>query len=157
MSGTSDGQVLVVGAGVAGLSAATALANDGRPVVVLERRPYVGGRAYSYAHPALEEVVDSQHVLLGCCTNLIEFCDQAGLADKIRWYDKQTFLEPSKRGTAPRASAIERNALPAPFQYAGSFVGASMLGPLDKVAVARGLMGFARGNHESDDESVSQW
>jgi zeta-carotene desaturase len=157
MSVADGGQVIVVGAGVAGLSAAAALAKAGRRVVVLERRPYVGGRAYSYAHPALEEVVDSQHVLLGCCTNLIEFCDEAGLADKVRWYDKQTFLEPGGAGARPRASAIELSGLPAPFQYAGSFAGASMLGPLDKLAVARGLMGFARGNHESDEESVTQW
>jgi squalene-associated FAD-dependent desaturase len=149
----SGADVIVVGAGVAGLVAAAALAKDGARVTVLERRPYVGGRAYSYLHPALDEVVDSQHVLLGCCTNLIEFCDEAGLAEKIRWYDKQTFLEP---GGKP-ASTIELSSLPAPLHYAGSFMKASMLGVADKLSVARGLMSFARGNHESDDESVLQW
>ena len=87
--------VIVVGAGAAGLSAAAALTGAGKSVTVLERKPYVGGRACSYEHPALGEVVDSQHVLLGCCTNLIDLCEQAGSADKIRWYDKQTFLEPN--------------------------------------------------------------
>ena len=57
---------IVVGAGAAGLAAAAALTGAGQSVVVLERKPYVGGRAYSYKHPALGEVVDSQHVLLGC-------------------------------------------------------------------------------------------
>ena len=147
-----DREVVVVGAGVAGLAAAAALAADGANVTLLERRAFVGGRAYSYAHPALGEVVDSQHVLLGCCTNLIEFCEAAGLADKIRWYDRQTFLTPGGN-----ASAIEPGSLPAPLQYAGSFLHASMLGLGDKVAIARGLMEFARGNSGSDEESTAQW
>ena len=53
--------VIVVGAGAAGLAAAAALSGVGKSVVVLERKPYVGGRACSYQHPALGEVVDSQH------------------------------------------------------------------------------------------------
>jgi squalene-associated FAD-dependent desaturase len=148
----NDRDVIVVGAGVAGLSAASALAKDGAKVTVLERRPYVGGRAYSYPHPALEEVVDSQHVLLGCCTNLIEFCDQAGLADKIRWYDEQIFLEPGGR-----SSTIKAGGLPAPLHYAGSFLKAEMLGVRDKLAIARGLTEFSHGYPAIDTENAAQW
>jgi zeta-carotene desaturase len=155
MSGGTD--VVVVGAGVAGLVAAAALAKDGARVRVLERRPYVGGRAYSYPHPALDEVVDCQHVLLGCCTNLIDWIKQARVEDKVRWYDEQTFLEAGDGISPPRASTIELSALPAPFHYAGSFAGARMLSVADKLSIARGLMGFARGNHEGDSESVRQW
>jgi squalene-associated FAD-dependent desaturase len=144
--------VIVVGAGAAGLAAAAALARAGKSVTVLERKPYVGGRACSYEHPALGEVVDSQHVLLGCCTNLIELCEQAGSADKIRWYDKQTFLEPNGR-----SSTIVASALPAPFHYAPSFLGMSTLGWKDKLGMARGLMEFFRGYPAEDSESVEQW
>jgi squalene-associated FAD-dependent desaturase len=145
-------EVVVVGAGVAGLNAAAALAKDGAKVTLLERRAFVGGRAYSYEHPALNEVVDSQHVLLGCCTNLIDFCAGAGVKDKIRWYDRQTFLTPDGG-----VSTIEASALPAPLQYAGSFLHSSVLAAVDKVAIARGLMGFTRGNKGSDEESTAQW
>ncbi|HEY4382265.1 MAG TPA: hydroxysqualene dehydroxylase HpnE [Acidobacteriaceae bacterium] len=149
--------VIVVGAGVAGLNAAASLAETGVDVTLLERRSWVGGRAYSYPHPALDEVVDSQHVVVGCCTNLIDFCNTAGLADKIRWYDRQTYLEPAT-GTRPvRASTIEISSLPAPMQYTGSFLRAAMLSTADKLAIARGLLGFARGNNGRDDESVAQW
>jgi len=121
-------------------------------VTVLERKPYVGGRAYSYEHPALQEIVDSQHVLLGCCTNLIELCEQAGTADKIRWYDEQTFLEPNGR-----ASTIAVSDLPAPFHFAPSFLTIPMLGWKDKLRIARGLMEFFRGYPAEDRESVEQW
>jgi squalene-associated FAD-dependent desaturase len=144
--------VIVVGAGAAGLSAAAALAGAGKRVTVLERKPYVGGRAYSYEHPALGEVVDSQHVLLGCCTNLIDLCDQAGSSDKIRWYDKQTFLEPNGN-----SSTIVTSDLPAPLHFAPSFAAMSTLGWKDKFGMARGLMEFFRGYPAVDSESFAQW
>ena len=145
-------EVVVVGAGVAGLAAAAALVGDGAKVTLLERRAFVGGRAYSYEHPALGEVVDSQHVLLGCCTNLVEFCNAAGLAQKIRWYDRQTFLLPGGR-----ASTIEASGFPAPLHYAGSFLRASMLDVADKIAIARGLLEFAGGEPGYDEEDVAHW
>jgi squalene-associated FAD-dependent desaturase len=152
VNGREHSDVIVVGAGAAGLAAAAALAEAGKSVTVLERKPYVGGRACSYEHPALREVVDSQHVLLGCCTNLIELCEKGGSADKIRWYDQQTFLEPGGR-----SSTIVASGLPAPLHFASSFLGMSMLGWKDKLGMARGLMEFFRGYPAEDDESVEQW
>ncbi|HZY72202.1 MAG TPA: FAD-dependent oxidoreductase, partial [Edaphobacter sp.] len=92
MSDPHNSDAIVVGAGAAGLAAAVALAGAGAKVTLLERRPYIGGRAYSYDHPAIEETIDSQHVVLGCCTNILDLCRQAGMADTIRWYDELTFL-----------------------------------------------------------------
>ena len=58
--------VTVVGGGVAGLAAACALADSGHRVRLLERRPYVGGRASSYEHPGTGEIIDNcQHIMLG--------------------------------------------------------------------------------------------
>jgi squalene-associated FAD-dependent desaturase len=152
MSSAIQSDVIVVGAGAAGLSAAVALAGAGACVTILERKPYVGGRAYSYPHPALEEVVDSQHVLLGCCTNLIDLCEKAGTSGNIRWYDSQTFLEPSGC-----ASTIATSALPAPFHFAPSLASAKMLGVEDKLIIAQGLTEFLRGYPSDDSESVAQW
>jgi zeta-carotene desaturase len=152
MSETMQQDVIIVGAGAAGLAAAAALSRAGQRVTVLERRPYVGGRAYSYEHPALHEVVDSQHVLLGCCTNLIDLCAQAGVADKIRWYDEQIFLEPNGS-----ASTIAVSDLPAPFHFAPSFLNIPMLGWKDKLSIARGMTEFVRGYPGNDAESVETW
>jgi squalene-associated FAD-dependent desaturase len=149
--------LVVIGAGVAGLAAAVALAGDGAKVTLLERRPFVGGRAYSYPHPALDEVVDSQHVVLGCCTNIVELLGQAGAAETIRWYDELCFIEASRPGQPPRRSWMRPGALPAPMHQAISFLGAGMLGLRDKAAIASGLMHFLRGAPRDDGESFASW
>lgn len=155
VSETAD--VVVVGAGVAGLAAAVALSGAGASVVLLERRPYVGGRAYSYLHPALNEVIDSQHVLLGCCTNLIDLCRLAGTERKIRWYDAIPFLQPGRDGGEARRSDLVPGELPSPAHSMVSFLGAPMLSVRDKAGIARGLMEFMRGIPDGDDEAFSDW
>jgi zeta-carotene desaturase len=144
--------VVVVGAGVAGLAAAVALAADGASVTLLERRAFAGGRAYSYPHPALGETIDSQHVILGCCTNFIDLIDQAEAAWSIRWYDELCFLE-----SGGRRSWIRPGHLPAPAHQAVSFLRAPMLGLRDKAAIASGMTRFLRGVPSSDAESFAAW
>jgi squalene-associated FAD-dependent desaturase len=150
--GVAVNDVLVIGAGAAGLAAAVALAEDGAKVTLLERRPYVGGRASSYLHPALHEVVDLQHVVVGCCTNVIDLCARAGISELIRWYDTQTFLEPNGR-----VSTIGESGLPAPLHFAPSFLKAGMLSVKDKLALGRGMLEFFRGYPADDSESMEQW
>src|SRR6185437_8759909 len=112
----------------------------------------IGGRAYSYEHPAIEETIDSQHVVLGCCTNILDLCNQAGMADTIRWYDELTFLEPSGR-----SSLLRPGSLPAPAHQAISFLRAPMLTLRDKAAIAAGLARFLRGYPAGDTESFASW
>jgi squalene-associated FAD-dependent desaturase len=149
--------VLILGAGAAGLAAAVALSGAGASVSLLERKPFVGGRAYSYPHPALDEVIDSQHVLLGCCTNLVDLCNLSGASQHIRWYDTVTFLEPSTRSTPTRRSDIAPTWLPSPGHSALSFLRAPMLSLADKSRIALGLLDFVRTYPASDDEPFSAW
>jgi zeta-carotene desaturase len=144
--------VMVVGAGLAGLSAAVALAESGARVTLLERRPYIGGRAYSYAHPALEETIDSQHVVVGCCTNLLDLAAKAEMSSSIRWYDELTFLEPNGN-----RSLLKPSGLPAPAHQSLSFLAAPMLSFADKIAVASGLLRFLTGFPQDDTESFASW
>lgn len=143
---------VVVGAGVAGLASASALSAAGAAVALVDRKPFVGGRAYSYRHPALDEIVDSQHILVGCCTNLRNLCAHAGASDAIRWYDRYTFLQPGGR-----ASELILSDLPAPLHTAPSFARVGMLSLIDKVAIGRALPSFLRDYPRSDRESVADW
>lgn len=145
--------VAVVGGGLAGLSTACALSESGYRVHLIERRPYVGGRASSYEHPGTAEVIDNcQHVLLGCCTNLIAFYKQLGVADRIRWFDRIAFIEPGGR-----QSLLRSGTLPAPLHNAVAFLQSSALSLADKVAIARGMANFLRGIPADGRENFASW
>ena len=146
-------RVTVVGGGVSGLAAACALADQGHRVQLLERRPYVGGRASSYEHPGSGEVIDNcQHILLGCCTNLIDLYHRLGVEDEIFWSDAITFLEPGGR-----RSVLQSSSLPAPFHTAASFLGAKCFSVSDKVTIARGIQAFLLKTPPDSEENFAQW
>src|SRR5438105_12681889 len=130
---TPQPTVAIVGGGLAGLASGCALASSGFRVTLFERRPFLGGRASSYEHPGTGEVVDNcQHVLFGSCTNLLAFYKTIGIENKIRWFDRMTFIEPGGR-----QSVLEPTFLPAPFHLTGSFLGFKFLNASDKLSLSR--------------------
>jgi squalene-associated FAD-dependent desaturase len=146
-------RVAVVGGGLAGLAAGCALAGSGFRVTLFERRPYLGGRASSYQHPGTGEVVDNcQHVLLGCCTNLIQFYERIGVERKIRWYDRLTFLEPGGR-----ASVIEPSILPAPLHNAPAFLRGACLNLSDKLTIGMAMAALAPAIPRDTGETFLAW
>ncbi len=152
-SSTQPPTVAIAGGGLAGLAAGCVLAEAGFRVSLFERRPYLGGRASSYQHPGTGEVVDNcQHVLLGCCTNLLDFYRRAGVEDKIRWYEKLTFLEPGGR-----ASVIAPSPLPAPLHTAPAFLRAECLNFKDKLAVSRAMAALAPSTPADSGVSFLDW
>jgi squalene-associated FAD-dependent desaturase len=146
-------RVAIVGGGLAGLAAGCALADAGLQVTLFERRPYLGGRASSYEHPGTGEVVDNcQHLLLGCCTNLIHFYERMGVGSKIRWFDEMTFIEPGGR-----ASRVASSFLPAPLHNATSFLRAHYLSLRDKLAIGRAFAAMIRPLQDDSDENFLHW
>lgn len=143
----------IVGGGIAGLSAGCALAEAGFNVTIFERRPYVGGRASSYEHPGTGEVVDNcQHVLLGCCTNLLDFYRRIGVSEKIRWFERLTFVEPGGR-----RSQIGASVLPAPLHTSPSFLKASSLSFGDKLAISRAMLALMAPLPPDSSRSFAEW
>jgi zeta-carotene desaturase len=145
--------IAIVGGGIAGLAAACALADTGFPVTVFERRPFVGGRASSYEHPGTGEVVDNcQHVLLGCCTNLLDLYRRIEASDQIRWFENLTFIEPGGR-----TSEIGPSRLPAPLHTAPSFLTASSLSLADKLAISRAMLSLLGPLSDDGARSFADW
>ncbi len=107
---------------------------------LVERRGYLGGRASSYLHPGVNEVIDNcQHVLFGCCTNLIGFYNRIGVEKKIHWTSEMTMIEPggkrSKLGPSP---------LPAPLHGLPKLLSAHAFTRADKFALARAFRAMMR-------------
>jgi squalene-associated FAD-dependent desaturase len=150
--------VTVVGGGLAGIAAACALADSGYRVHLLERRPYLGGRASSYEHPGTGEVIDNcQHVLIGRCTSLIDLYRRLGVLSSIRWYDRFTFLTPGGQASGSQPSIIEPGWLPAPFHSTLAFLRAPAFSFGDKLAIARGLTAFMPGLPPDTSENFLHW
>src|SRR3990172_8165986 len=75
--------VTVVGGGLAGMTAACELADAGLKATLVEKRPFLGGRAYSYLDKRSRVEVDNgQHVFLGCCTEYIGLLKRLGVWHK---------------------------------------------------------------------------
>lgn len=75
-----------MGGGLAGLSAGVALAEAGYQVELLERRAFLGGRAYSFLDNTSGDVVDNgQHLMMGCYQETFRFFKRLGTLDKLKF------------------------------------------------------------------------
>ena len=137
-------KVLIAGGGLAGLAAAAALGGAGYEVDLYESRPFLGGRATSYAVPAsagetVETIDNCQHILLRCCVNLLDFYSRLGVRERIRFYREFYFVEPGGK-----LSILRRGRLPAPLHFTGAFLRMHCLGRADKIGIARALLAIRR-------------
>ncbi len=147
-----------MGGGVAGMSAACALAEAGLRVKLVERRSYLGGRASSYRHPGVDEVIDNcQHVLFGCCTNLIGFYRRIGVADRIHWTSAMTMIEPGGQRSALGPFGLGPVSLPAPLHGLPSLLAAKAFTRDDKKALAHAFRAFMRPVPADSTETLGQW
>jgi zeta-carotene desaturase len=150
----AEKSVIVVGGGVAGMSCACSLASSGLRVSLVERRGYLGGRASSYRYPGVDEVIDNcQHVLFGCCTNLLGFYRRIGVENKIHWTRSMTMIEPGGRRTV-----LGPSPLPAPLHGLPSLLAAKAFTSKDKKALMRAFSAILRMNPASSSaETLGVW
>jgi len=124
----------VIGGGLAGLAAAAAAVEHGLRVELFEARPRLGGRAGSFRDPDSGELVDHcQHVGMGCCTNLADFCRRTGIADCFARHRRLHFIGPDGRPCEFAASAW----LPAPLHLAPALLRLSFLSFSERLRVLR--------------------
>jgi squalene-associated FAD-dependent desaturase len=127
--------VIVIGAGFAGLSAGTSLAEQGIRVLVLEARPSLGGRASVFSDPATGERVDNgQHVLIGAYRETFRFLRRLGT-------EKHVYMQPGLAldivDRDGRMSRLTCPAIPAPLHLLVGALRWNGISWRDRIALAR--------------------
>jgi len=137
---------IIVGGGLAGISAAVALAQRGIPSTILESRPRLGGRASSFTDPATGQLIDAcQHVSMGCCTAFAELCRTVGIEHFLEPQPTLWFATPDGRESVFRADPW-----PAPFHLGRALLGAHYLSPGEKLRIAYGMAMLMKERPEAD-------
>jgi squalene-associated FAD-dependent desaturase len=127
--------VVVIGGGLAGITAAVALRDAGTRVTLLEGRPWLGGATCSFGRGGL--VIDNgQHVFLRCCTSYRELLARLGAAGSVYLQDRfdVTVLSPDGR------ARLRRTGLPGPLHFAPALAGYRFLSVPQRLAVARAAL-----------------
>jgi len=133
--------VVVVGGGVAGIAAAVAAADAGWRVELIETRTKLGGRATSFEDVRTGVELDNcQHVVMGCCTNILELYDRLGVLGEIDWHETLWFA----RGGGARDRLAIAPVLPAPLHYAPSFLAMKLFSFAEKRAIAKAFLAILR-------------
>jgi squalene-associated FAD-dependent desaturase len=154
--GDVPGRVVVVGGGLAGLTAAIALADAGRPVLLLEGSPRLGGLTRSYRHGDL--LVDNgQHVFLRCCDRYRGFLERLGVTSLVHLQPRLDVpvLEP---GRPP--ARLRRTGLPAPLHLSRSLATYGPLSLRQRLAAVRGALALTRvdpADPATDQRSFGEW
>jgi hydroxysqualene dehydroxylase len=156
---TRERSVVVCGGGLAGVAAAVEAAGRGARVALVERRPFLGGKAYSFRDPDTGREVDNgQHVFLGCCSAYMALLRQLGT---LRHTVLQKRLDVPVRDRAGRRGALRAAALPAPLHLGPSFAAYPLLSAREKAAALRalGALGALRpaAREALDDVSFADW
>jgi squalene-associated FAD-dependent desaturase len=148
-------RAIVIGGGLAGMAAAVALERAGFQVELFEAHNRLGGRAGSFLPADRDQWMDrGQHILLGCCRNLLDFYRRLGVEDRIRFYDEIVFAEPGGRRSILRAVSESAPA------RAAAFLGLRFLRLQDKLGIVRALAAVRRDYRRAellDSMTMADW
>jgi hydroxysqualene dehydroxylase len=156
-SGSSDGRrVVVIGGGLAGITAALDCSAAGAQVTLLEVRRRLGGAAYSFERDDLQ-LDNGQHVFLRSCAAYRGLLARLASTDQV-WIQPRLAIPVLKPG-AERA-LLRRGGLPAPLHLAGALARYPHLSLRERASAARAALALARLDLEDerlDSQTLGDW
>ena len=148
-------RVVVIGGGLAGITAAIALSEAGAAVTLLEARPRLGGATTSFNRGAL--VVDTgQHVFLRCCTAYQGLLARLGMSGSVRIQDRFDVTVLAPDGSA----RLRRNRLPGPLHLGGALARYPKLSLAERARVGQAALAMRFLNPDDpalDNQRFGDW
>jgi uncharacterized protein with NAD-binding domain and iron-sulfur cluster len=147
--------VVVIGGGLAGITAAIALAKAKHEVTLLEAKPRLGGATMSFNRDGL--VIDTgQHVFLRCCTAYRGLLDRLGMTAHAPLQPRfeVTVLAPGKR------AVMKRRRVPAPLHMLPALLGYPFLSTAERLRLTLAALAFRRLNEadpKTDELRLGDW
>lgn len=152
----SERRVVVVGGGLAGLSAAITCAERGASVTLLEKAPRLGGATWSFRRKGVW-YDNGQHVFLRCCTQYRAFLETLGVSDRVvlqRRLDVPVLSPDGRRGRIYRVGG------PAPLHLLPALTTYRLLPARHRARVAVTAMRLGRLSPEDpalDERTFGEW
>ncbi len=149
--------IIIIGGGFAGLSAATSLAQAGVKVTVLEGRQVLGGRAFSFTDPKTGDSVDNgQHLFMGCYYETLKFLERIGCSDRLSF---QSSMSIQFVGTGNRRATLSCLPLTAPWHLYSGLLRLKTLSWGDRLRLRHVRTELARNRPtaELDQMTVDEW
>jgi squalene-associated FAD-dependent desaturase len=149
-------RVVVIGGGLAGITAALDCADGGADVTLLESRGRLGGAVYSFERDGMT-VDNGQHVFLRCCVNYLGLIERFGATGSLRL---QPELSIPVRAPGDQIAWLQRDRLPAPLHLARSMLAYRFLSPRERISVALAMQALGRVDPDdptADARSFGDW
>ncbi|VFQ70543.1 unnamed protein product [Cuscuta campestris] len=154
-------EVVIAGAGLAGLSTAKYLADAGHKPILLEARDVLGGKVAAWKDDDGDWYETGLHIFFGAYPNIQNLFGELGINDRLQWKEhSMIFAMPSKPGEFSRFDFLE--ALPSPLNGIWAILkNNEMLTWSEKVKFAIGLLPAMLGGQSyveaQDGVSVEEW
>ncbi|MBF07083.1 MAG: hypothetical protein CL741_07430, partial [Chloroflexi bacterium] len=135
--------VIVLGGGIAGLASAVRLIQRGLKPIVLEKRPFLGGRAYSFIDRETGiEIDNGQHVFVGACKQFQKYIADIGVDDQVTLDDRVRFPVVKQ----DQISWLRGRKLPSALSNLSMLIGYRHIGITDKIRILWGLLSIKQTN-----------
>jgi uncharacterized protein with NAD-binding domain and iron-sulfur cluster len=147
---------VVIGGGLAGITAALDLADAGRKVTLLEARPRLGGATFSIERDGMW-VDNGQHVFLRCCTAYRALLERIGATAQTEL--QQRLAIPVLR-PGGRVSWLRRTDAPAPLHLGRSIARFGPLPAADRVRLLPAIVALRRLSLDDprlDEQTFGEW
>jgi squalene-associated FAD-dependent desaturase len=162
---SSRQRFIVVGGGLAGISAALACADAGADVTLFEKRSRLGGLTWSFSHDGL--VMDNgQHVFLRCCTAYLDFLHRIGSDRDVELQRRLdvTIFRPAQKTSGPAGdpgrAVLRRDPLPAPLHLGRSLLRYGLLPVSARLGIGRAAIPLSRldlNDPALDQQTFASW